>query len=83
VFSLPRWGRHRQRQKMQNIHSALKTEQMLQNNYIFICIHLTQEKNWHLVKEVIITHTNSFLKQQEQEGIILLNKKMIVTSLLY
>ena len=56
---------------------------MLQDNCMFACIHLTQEENWHLVKTAITTHTNSFSKQQEQEGIISPNKRMTVTSLLY
>ena len=50
---------------------------------MFIYVHLTQEKNWHLVKAAITTHTNSFSKQQEHKGMISPNDKMIVTSLLH
>ena len=50
---------------------------------MFIYVHLTQEEGWHSVKKTIITHTNSFLKQQEQKGIISLSKRMIITSLLH
>jgi len=56
---------------------------MLQDDCIFACVYLTQEEGWHSVRETIITHTNSFSKQQEQEGIILPNKRMTVTSLLH
>ena len=50
---------------------------------MFTCIHSTQEEGWHSVREIIITHTNSFLKQQEQKGIISPNNKMAITSLLH
>ena len=42
-----------------------------------------QEKSWHLVKKTIITHTNSFSKQQKHKNIISLSKRMIFTSLLH
>ena len=47
---------------------------------MFTHIHLTQEDSWHLVKKVITTHTNTFLTQQEQNGITSLRKKMVVIS---
>ena len=50
---------------------------------MFTYIHLTQEKGWHLVGEIITIHTNSFSEQQEQKGIISPNKRMTVTSLLH
>ena len=68
---------------MQDTHSTSEMEQMLQNNCMFACVHSTQKENWCLVKAIIVTHTNSFLKQQEQKGIILFSKKMIIISLLY
>ena len=83
MFPPPKWGRHRQRQEMQDTHLALKTEQMLQDNCMFTHIHSMQEEGWCLVREMIITHTNSFSKQQEQKGMISLSKRMIVTSLLH
>ena len=49
---------------------------------MFIYVHLTQEESWCSVGKVIVTHTNSFLKQWEQEGMISLNKRITVTSLL-
>ena len=56
---------------------------MLQDNHMFACIYSTQEEGWHLVKEIIVTHINSFLKQQEQKGMISLSNRMTVTSLLH
>ena len=50
---------------------------------MFAYIHLTQEDSWHLIKAVITTHTNTFLTQQEQEGMTLLSKRITVTSLLH
>jgi len=50
---------------------------------MFTCIHSTQEEGWRPVGETIMTHTNFFSKQQEQEGIISLSKRITVTSLLY
>jgi len=50
---------------------------------MFTHIHSTQEEGWHSVREIIITHTNSFLKQQEQKGIISPNERITVTSLLH
>ena len=50
---------------------------------MFACVYLTQEEDWCLVKKVIMTHTNSFSKQQEQKGMISLNNRITVTSLLY
>jgi len=55
---------------------------MLQDNCMFTCVHLMQEEDWHLVKEVIAIHTNSFSKQQEYKGMISFNKRIIITSLL-
>ena len=83
MFSLPKWGRHRQQQEMQNIHSASETEQILQKDRMFAYIHSMQEKGWHLVKAMIATYTNSFLKQQEHKGIISLSDKITVISLLH
>jgi len=50
---------------------------------MFTCIHSTQEDSWHPVKTVIVTYTNAFLTQQEQEGMTLFNKRITVTSLLW
>ena len=50
---------------------------------MFTYIHLTQKEDWHLVRETIITHTNSFSKQQEHKGMISPNKRITVTSLLH
>jgi len=83
VFPPPGWGRRRQRQRTQDTHSASETEQMLQDNCMFACIHLTQEEDWRPVRETIATHTNSFSEQQEQKGMISLSKRMTVTSLLH
>ena len=83
MFSPPKRGRHKQQQGMQDTHLVSKMKQMLQDNCMLICIHLTQEEDWRLIKAVIATHTSSFLKQQEHKGMILFNKKMTVTSLLY
>ena len=47
---------------------------------MFTYIHLMQEDGWHLVKAVIITHTNAFSTQQEQDSIILLKERMVVIS---
>ena len=47
---------------------------------MFICVHLTQEKDWCPIREVITTHTNSF---SEQKGMISPNKRITVTSLLH
>ena len=58
-------------------------EQMLQDNRMFTYIYLTQKEGWRPVGTVIITYTNSFSKQQEHKGMILLSKRMIVTSLLH
>ena len=82
MFSLPKWEKHRQQQEMQDIHSALKTDQTLQDNHIFTHIHSIQEKSWQPVKAMITTHTNTFSTQQKQKGMILLSKRMTVTSLL-
>jgi len=65
---------------MQDTHSASETDQTSQDNYMFTCIHLMQEEGWRPVEETIITHTNSFSTQQEQNGIILPKNKMVVTS---
>jgi len=50
---------------------------------MFTYIHLTQEEGWCLVRKIIVTHTNSFSKQWEQEGMISLSKRMIIISLLH
>ena len=55
---------------------------MLQDNYMFAHIHLMQEEGWCPVGETITTHTNSFSEQQEHKGMISLNNRMTVTSLL-
>ena len=49
---------------------------------MFANIHSAQKEGWHSVREVIVTHTNSFSEQQEQEGMISLSNRIIVTSLL-
>ena len=76
------WGRRRQQQEIQDTHSASEIDQTLQDDYMFACIHLMQEDGWRPVRETIITHTNTFSKQQEQEGMISPSKRMIITSLL-
>jgi len=63
MFSPPKWERLKQRQEMQNTYLVSKTEQMLQDNCMFICVHLAQEKSWCPIKKAIATHTNSFSKQ--------------------
>jgi len=50
---------------------------------MFTYVHLTQEDGWRPVKAVIATHTNFFSEQQEHKGMISLNNKMTVTSLLH
>ena len=80
MFPPLKWGRYRQQQEIQNKHSALETEQMLQDNCMFAHIHSTQEEGWHPIREVIATHTNSFSIQQEQDGITSLKEKMVVIS---
>ena len=65
---------------MQDTHSASEIDQTLQDNCMFTQVHLIQEDSWHPVRETIITHTNTFLTQQEQDGIILLKERMVVTS---
>ena len=83
MFPLLGWGRCRQQQKTQNTHLALETDQTLQDNCMFTYVHLMQKEGWHLIKKVIVTHINSFSKQQEHKGMISLSKKMIIISLLY
>ena len=83
MFPLPGWGRHRQQQKMQDIHLASETDQILQDNCMFTHIHLTQEDSWHPVRETIATHTNIFSTQQEQKGMTSLSKRITITSLLH
>ena len=68
---------------MQDTHSALETEQILQDNCMFTYIHSTQKESWHPVREVIATHTNSFSEQQAHKGMILFSNRMTVTSLLH
>jgi len=68
---------------MQHTHSTSETDQILQDNCMFACIHLTHKEGWHLIRTAITTHTNFFLTQQEYKGITSLNKKMTVTSLLH
>jgi len=80
VFPLPGWERRRQQQEMQDTHLASETDQTLQDNCMFACIHLMQENGWCPVKEVIMTHTNTFLTQQEQDSITLLKERMVVIS---
>ena len=50
---------------------------------MFAHVHSTQEDGWQPVRTAIVTHTNAFLTQQEQEGMTSPNKRMIVTSLLH
>jgi len=83
MFPPLKWEIHRQQQETQDKHLVSEINQILQDNCMFIYIHLTQEEDWCLVRAVITTHTNSFLKQWEHKGMILLNNKMIVTSLLH
>jgi len=68
---------------MQDAHSASETDQISQDNYIFTCIHSTQEDSWHPVRETITTHTNTFSTQQEQKGMTSPSKRITVTSLLH
>ena len=49
---------------------------------MFAHIHSMQEEGWCPVGEIIITHTNTFLTQQEQKGMTLPSKRITVTSLL-
>jgi len=65
---------------MQDTHSASEIDQTLQDNYMFACVHLTQEDGWRPVRAVIVTHTNTFSTQQEQDGIILLRERIVVIS---
>ena len=83
MFPPLEWGRHRQQQETQDIHSALKTDQILQDNHMFTCIYSTQKKGWRPVRKTIATHTNSFSKQQEHKGMISLSDRIIITSLLH
>ena len=46
MFTLLKWRKHEQQQETQNIYLALETEQILQNNCMFVCVHSTQKKNW-------------------------------------
>jgi len=67
---------------MQDTHSASETDQTLQDNCMFACVHSTHEDSWCLVRAAITTHTNAFSTQQEQEGMTSSSKRIIVTSLL-
>jgi len=67
---------------MQHTHSASETDQTLQDDCMFTCIHLTQEEGWQPVGVAIAIYTNFFSLQQEHNSITSFNKKMIVTSLL-
>ena len=51
------------KQVIQHTHSALETDQTLQDNCMFACVHLMHEEGWWLVGTVIITHTNFFSSQ--------------------
>ena len=70
------------KQVMQHTHSALETDQTLQDNCMFTCIHSTQEEGWQPVEAIIVTHTNFFSSQQEHKGMTSPSKRMTVTSLL-
>ena len=48
------------RQIMWHAHLASETDQTLQDNYMFTCIHLTHEEGWQPVRTAIATHTNFF-----------------------
>ena len=50
---------------------------------MFAQVHLIHKEDWWSSRAIIVTHTNSFSKQQEQEGMTSLSKRMSVTSLLY
>ena len=67
---------------MQNTHSVSEIDQILQDDCMFACIHSTHKESWRPVGTAIVTHTNFFSLQQEHEGMILLNKRITVTSLL-
>ena len=67
---------------MQCTHSASEMDQTSPDDHMFTYVHSTQEDGWRPVKAAIVTHTNFFSTQQEQEGITLLNERMTVTSLL-
>ena len=43
---------------------------------MFNLVHSTQEEGWRLKKAIIVIQTNFFSLQREQEGIILLNKRI-------
>ena len=68
---------------IKNAKRTLSIGDKLNINCIFICVHFTQKENWQLVKAAIITHISFFSSQQEHKGMISLNKKMTVTSLLH
>ena len=53
----------------------------LQKKRIFNLVHLEQEEGWQLNRATIVIYTNFFLVQQEHIGIILLSKRITVTSL--
>ena len=42
-------------------------------------MHLKQEKGWQLKGAIIVIYTNFFSSQREQEGMILLNKRITAT----
>ena len=42
----------------------------MQEECIFAFIHLVQEEGWRPAGDVIVTHTNFFLEQREQDNII-------------
>jgi len=77
VFPPLKWGRRRQWQEMQDTHSALETNQMLQDNCMFVQVHSAQEEGWWPVGKTIVTHTNFFSAQQEHNGIISPNNQIV------
>jgi len=52
----------------------------LQDDCMFACIHSTQEDSCWPVGTAIVTHTNAFSTQQEQDSIILLKDRIVVIS---
>jgi len=68
---------------MQCTYSASETDQTLQDNCMFTCVHLTHKEGWQPVGTTIATHTNFFLTQWEHKGITLLSKRITITSLLH
>ena len=46
---------------------------------MFAFVHLAQDKGWQPDGDTIVIYTNPAFKQQEQEGIISLSKRIVRT----